>query len=207
MKYPKYAKELEQLLETDQMVWKSFWAENYTQQGTPEFKIKLEQIRNSQNGRAMRVLYILDDIKLPTIGNIGTKAAQAMSIIALHDKLKVLKIILSTFQESYEIDREDTYYQAIPSMTDRVLILERKAQRYGTQWEGNGLSEPFLPTVEDFENVNERRSQYGIVPLRWPKSLAIPEDEQPWLKKPISELVMRDISDEEFRDKYQEYLQ
>lgn len=48
--------------------------------------------------------------------------------------------------------------------------------------------------------------KYGVEPLRWPKSLAIPEGKQPWLKRPLSEAVMRDISEEEFREKYQSYL-
>lgn len=52
--------------------------------------------------------------------------------------------------------------------------------------------------VDDFAHVNERREGYGIDPLRWPKSLAIPEPEQPWLKRPLAELVMREPTEAEY---------
>lgn len=208
VKYPEYAKELEQALKTDQAVWKSFWAQNYKRQDTPEFEEEFNRVRKVQNARAARILEILDAIKLPTISNIGQEAAQAMSIIALHDTFSVLKRVRNTFLDSYALNKDDTYYQAIPSMMDRVRILERKPQVFGTQWDDDPDESigRFLPTVEDFEHVNERRSDYGIEPLRWPKSLAIPESEQPWLKRPLSELVMRDITDEEFEDRYKEYV-
>jgi hypothetical protein len=67
-------------------------------------------------------------------------------------------------------------------------------------WLSNENNEPFLPTVQDFEGVNERRAEYDIEPLRWPKSLAIPVSKQPWLKRPLSKLVMRDPTIEEYND-------
>ncbi len=208
VKYPEQAKELERILEIDQDEWKSFWAQNYKGQDSPEFKIELARVRKTQQAHATRTLEILYIIKLPTISNIGQEAAKAMSIIALHDKLSVLKRVLKAFLDSYALDKNDTYYQAIPSMMDRVRILERKLQVFGTQWEIDTDESigTFLPTVEDFEHVNERRAEYGIEPLRWPKSLAIPESEQPWLKLPLSELVMRDITDEEFEARYRQYV-
>lgn len=84
-------------------------------------------------------------------------------------------------------------------MTDLALLLERKPQRFGTQWLFDEHKWPFLPTVEDFEHVNERRAAYGLGPLRWPKSLAISESEQPWLTRPLSELVMRDPTEDEYK--------
>jgi len=49
-----------------------------------------------------------------------------------------------------------------------------------------------LYPVANFEDIEERRREYGIEPFRWPKSLAMPKEEQPWLKRPLSELVMRE---------------
>lgn len=206
VKYPGYAKELTQLLSEDQTVWKSFWRDNFDRQNTPEFLEEFENVRAKQRGQSKRMLEILHTIGRPTLRNIGTDAAQAVSILALHDSLDVLRSVLDIFIDCYEKDKTDAYYQAIPSMTDRVRILERKPQVFGTQWEFDKHNYPFLPTVEDFEHVNDRREAYGIEPLRWPKSLAIPEDRQPWLKKPLSGSVMRDITDEEFQQKYQNYL-
>jgi len=76
-------------------------------------------------------------------------------------------------------------------MTDRLLIVEGKPQRFGTQWLFDEHKYPFLPTIESPEQVSDRRKRYGLDPLRWPRSLAIPDAEQPWLSRPISEAVMR----------------
>jgi len=46
--------------------------------------------------------------------------------------------------------------------------------------------------------MTDRRAEYGIEPLRWPKSLAFPESEQPWLQKPLSDLIMRDVTEAEY---------
>ncbi len=208
VKYPEYTQELEHILEIDQAAWKSFWAHNHKRLDTPEFKEEFDRVRKTQQEHATRALEILDTIRLPTIGNLGREAAKAMSIIALHDRLSTLKRVLKAFLDSYELNKDDTYYQAIPSMMDRVRILERKPQVFGTQRDidKDEMVGTFMPTVEDFEHVNERRAEYGIEPLRWPKSLAIPESEQPWLKRPLSELVMRDVTNEEFEARYREYV-
>ena len=206
LNYPAYAAELEHLLDIDQKVWKSFWEEYYSQQGTTAFKTEFKKVRRTQQNRSKRMLQILDAINQPSISNIGVGGAKAMSLIALHDSLNVLKRVLNAFVAHYERDKNNTYFQAIPSMVDRVKLLERKPQIFATQWDIDKISGRFLPTVEDFEHVNEKRAEYGIEPLHWPKSLAIPESEQPWLNRPLSELVMRDITDDEFIERYQDYL-
>jgi hypothetical protein len=204
--YPQQAAELEQLLNDDQTIWKSFWRDNFNKQNTPEFRDLFEKVRAEQRAQSKRVLEILYEVGQPTLSNIGSDAAQAVSILALHDSINVLRSVLHMFMTCYEQDRENTYYQAIPSMVDRLRLLERKPQVFGTQWEFDEDNFPYLPTVEDFAGVNDRRREYGIEPLRWPKSLAIPENKQPWLKKSLSGATMRDISEEEFRRKYESYL-
>ncbi len=92
-------------------------------------------------------------------------------------------------------------------MTDWMLILEPKPQRFGTIWLFDEEKEPFLPTVDDFEYVNVRREEYRIEPLRWPKSLAIPEEKQPWLKRPLSELRMREPTQKEYNEFLKDYLE
>lgn len=155
------------------------------------------ELKQKTQQRIKRLLEIVEEIGEPSITNIGAEAAQAVSVLALHDGSVALKKILTAFNQLYARDKADCYYQAIPSMTDLLLILEGKPQRFGTQWLFDANKQPFLPTVADFDHVNERRTAYGIEPLRWPKSLAIPESEQPWLTRPLSELIMRDPTEEE----------
>lgn len=49
-------------------------------------------------------------------------------------------------------------------LTDRVLVNERKPQRYGTQfWTVNGELEP--RPIEDEANVDQRRAEVGLEPM------------------------------------------
>jgi hypothetical protein len=207
IKYPEFADELMRMLHEDQQVWKEFWATHFDDdQTTPAFRHAFEIVRKRQRKHAERMLAILEKIEQPSIGNIGPEAAQAISILALHDSLSVLRSVCDAFAACYERDKSDTYYQAIPSMIDRVRILERRPQVFGTQWEFDEKKYPYLPTVENIETIDARRKAYGIELLRWPKSLAIPEKKQPWLTRPVAEAIMRDITDEEFERNYQAYL-
>jgi hypothetical protein len=50
-------------------------------------------------------------------------------------------------------------------LTDRIRVLEGRAQLYGTQfdWDQNGVMSP-LP-IEDEPGVDQRRAQLGLEPL------------------------------------------
>jgi hypothetical protein len=195
--YPQYTNELLKLLNADQTevkaVGRIYWHGQKTTYNTAR-----TQLKQHTRQRAARMLQILEEIGEPSISNIGSEAAQAVSILALHEGGAVLKLVLALFDQGYKRDKNDTYYKAIPSMTDWLLLSERKPQRFGTQWMFDSHQQPFLPTVEDFVQINERRAQYDIETLHWPKSLAIPEPEQPWLKRPLSGLVMRTPTDAEY---------
>lgn len=200
--YPKQAAELIQLLQEDQTEGIAF-AKKYFDAVD---KSSLDEEKSMQHERiakrAERALKILDEIKEPTLSNIGEEGAQALSILTLHASSDALQKCLRAFEISYANNKEDTYSKAIPSMTDWVLIIERKPQKFGTQWLFDSNNYPFLYPVEDFEHVNERRTEYGIEPFRWPRSMAWPEEKQPWLKRPLSELVMRMPTDQEYTDNF-----
>jgi hypothetical protein len=197
IKYPAQAQELVQLLKEDQKERRAAGKAYF--QTTDKASLKSQQAKLAKHAkqRIQRVLQILDEIGEPSLGNIGKEAAQAVSVLAVHGSLDSLRRILTAFTDLYEDRPDDTYYQAIPSMTDWILILERKPQRFATQWLFDDNKQPYLPPVEDFAHVNERRAKYDIEPLHWPKSLAIPEAKQPWLRRSLSELVIREPTDEE----------
>lgn len=200
--YPKQAAELIKLLQEDQTEGIAF-AKRYfdavdKSSLTEEKSTHHERIAK----RAERACEILDDIKEPTLSNIGEKGAQALSILTLHASSNALQECLRAFEISYAKDKENTYSKAIPSMTDWARIMERKPQKFGTQWLFDSNNYPFLYPVEDFEHVNERRAEYGIEPFRWPRSMAWPKAKQPWLKRPLSELVMRMPTEQEYADNF-----
>jgi hypothetical protein len=205
MEYPEQAKELIRLLNRDQTEWRNFAKADFEKANRAKLSQKQESLKLKVRHRAKRMLEILDEIDEPTISNIGTEAAQAISILATHDSTSTLHLVLAKFIDCYKRQPDNVCYQSIPSMTDVALILEHKSQRFGTIWLFDENKQPFLPTVDDFSHVNQRRTQYGIEPLHWPKSLAIRESQQPWLKRPLSEAVMRDPTDKEYNNAFKDY--
>ena len=193
--YPDEAHILIRLLAEDQAEWGSTGGTDQQQ-----------TVRRRALQRADTMLQILGNISEPTLSALGSEAAQAMSILATHASLSATHTVLDAFTKCYVIDPENTYYQAIPALTDWVLILERMPQRFGTIWLYDQYKYPYLPTVESFEHLYARRRQYGIGPLHWPKSLTISLSGQPWLKKPLSELVMRTPTDQDYQELAADYL-
>lgn len=192
MNYPTQATELLDLLEIDQQEWRDFArAEFVDKVPKPELEERRKVLRKKVATRAERALAILSEIGEPSISNIGGEAAQALSILATHHSLTSTRIVLDAFEKLYRDTPDDAYKESIPAMTDWLAILERRPQTFGTIWLFDENQYPFLPTVEDFEHIDERRVAYGIEPLRWPKSLAIPVEDQPWLKRPVTEATMR----------------
>jgi hypothetical protein len=198
LRFPAEADELKALLKEDQAEWRDFAKEEFEADNGSRLEEKRVTLRQRVTQRANRVQEILNDIKEPSISNVGIEGAIAISVLATHTSLEATRQALAAFTVLYRRKPGEAHYQSIPSMTDWILILERKPQKFGTIWLFDINKEPFLPTVEDFEHLNERRAEYGLQPLRWPKSLAVPTSKQPWLKKPLSKLVMREPTDEEY---------
>lgn len=206
IKFPLFAQELANLLDEDQDEWREYARKEFKTEDKSSLKSEKQLLRQRVEKRALRMLKILDEIREPSISNIGNEGALAVSVLATHTSLETTRRILESFNDLYAHNKIDTRYQSIPAMTDWLAVLEHRPQTFGTIWLMDEQGYPFLPTVDDFEHVNERRTEYSIEPLRWPKSLAIPEDEQPWLAKPLSELIMRDPTKDEYSDFEQDYL-
>lgn len=199
--FPELAKELVELLNADQEESKAFSRKYYWDNTKPDDVTKAKIVfRGHVHARAKRMLEILGEIKEPSLSNVGKEAAQAISILATHSSLKETRKVLAAFESCYKQDRSNAFYQAIPAMTDWVLLLSRKPQRFGTIWLFDKNKQPYLPTVEDYKNLDDRRAEYGLEPLRWPRSLAIPESDQPWLTRPLSELTLREPTNEEYNE-------
>jgi hypothetical protein len=208
MKYPQQSKELIKLLAQDQAEWKTYAkAEFVDKLPTDELHVLKLNLRKKVKERGEQALQILNEIdKMPSIDNIGSEAAVALSVLATHYSLDATRQVLIAFENCYAQSTENTQLTSIPAMTDWVAILEHRPQKFGTIWLFDSSNYPFLPTVEDFEHINERRKAYGIEPLRWPKSLVIPEENQPWLKQAVSEAVMRAPTEAELQNLTEYYL-
>ncbi len=206
LKFPNLAKELANLLKDDQAEWREYALYEHQSSDNSDLLTKKKTLREHVQKRAGRMLEILEEIGEPSLSNIGTDGALAISILATHNSIETTRRVLKSFNDLNTRDKTDARRASIPAMTDWLAVLEHKPQTFGTIWLMDEQGMPFLPSVKNFESVNERRTDYGIEPLRWPKSLAIPEDQQPWLNKPLYELTMRNPTAEEYAKFGQDYL-
>lgn len=171
MKFPKLRDELLAMLDQDQReVRECSKAFRRSRRSDDTRKLRDEFIRRSQ-GRVRRVIEILEVIGAPTVENIGTDGSQAVSVLGLHSRLSHMKKILRAFKRSYGKNPDSVYAEAIPSLEDRVLIIEQKEQQFGTQWMLGSDGNFFLPPVADFANMDQRRAVYGLGKSRHPIDL------------------------------------
>lgn len=206
MVYPDESKELTDLLDEDQKEYKKF-AKKYLLSNNKSSleKERLVLVKHFRE-RAKKMRRIVKKIGLPSISNIGKEANIAVSVLASHASIEDTKFILDIFNKIYKKNKEEVNFESIAALSDIVLVFEHKPQEYGTIWFFDNNLQPFLPTIRNPKELNERREKYGLGPLRWPKSLALDESLQPWLKKPINELIMREPTKKEYLDNFKNYI-
>jgi hypothetical protein len=110
-----------------------------------------------------RLQEIIDKHGWPGKALVGKEAAHAAWLIAQHAdadlafQKRCLKLMEAAPRN--DVDRRDLAYR-----TDRILVAEKKKQRYGTQLLGQGGK--FRPQpIEDEANVDRRRAEVGLPPL------------------------------------------
>jgi hypothetical protein len=113
---------------------------------------------DDRNGARLRE--IVEQHGWPGIGLVGKGAAHAAWLIVQHaDSDRAFQKKCLTLMEAApkgDVDGADLAY-----LTDRVLVGEKKPQRYGTQ-----LDTGFKPfPIEDEKNVDKRRAAVGLAPL------------------------------------------
>lgn len=118
----------------------------------------LTQIQNAVKVRTVRLKEILEDI-FPNIENAGVQAYTAALVMALHSgDGDLMKIYLN----EHERQSDDAIIRSNQAaLVDKILILEKKPQRYGTQF-GMKEGKPEILPMEDTEHINERRASLGL---------------------------------------------
>ncbi len=206
VRFPDFRNELLQMVEEDQKeIRENFHAYS---------KIKSESIKRRKyalvakncHARARRLLEILDEIKDPTIKNLGADGSSVVPVIALHSYLEVMKKVLSLFEANFKKNPSNIYYQGIPPLKDRILILEHGKQLFGTNWSIDKDGKPFLIPVEDFPNMNYRRAKYGLEPTRRPVNLAIGATKYPLGRGLAKVSDQKPLTKEEYDEYSRHYL-
>jgi hypothetical protein len=142
-------------------------------------ELAYQKMATAAHKRAHRMMQILDKVGKPTIDNIGKDASEAALLIAQHSYLDIMKKILIEYITAYSKKKSSIPFTYVPSLIDRVMILEKKLQYYGTQWMLSESGKPFLVYTKNFETVNERRAEFGLGPIKKPTDLASKTNRHP----------------------------
>lgn len=200
VRFPEYRRELLSMLEQDQRELRSLQANLQKLPSKKSKKAKEYETFRECHIRAHRMLDILNEIKEPTAENIGIDGSRAISVIALHSYLSVMKKVLVLFEKHFKTGKGVIDPESIVSLTDRIMIIEHKYQRFGSNWMIDSLGKPFLITVEDFKKMNQRRAKYGLKPRQRPIDLSYDsKNKYPLGKGLAKELDQRTLSESEYR--------
>ncbi len=109
----------------------------------------------------------IDRIVTPrgTDKNISKKAKEAVWLVVQHSaNVGYMEKYLPLFKDWARIDKQYNYM--IPYLIDRMLVLQKKSQRYGTQYIVDPVSkeERLLP-LENAQKLNEWRKLYDLEPI------------------------------------------
>jgi len=152
--------------------------------------------------RANRMLEILDIIKLPSIENIGADGCGALLLLAQHSYIGCMQKVLSAIEESLVADPDSFPVENIPSLIDRIMVIKKRKQKFGTQWsisENGKMETAYLIPVEDFKNMNKRRKKYGLGPAMKVTDLAYGAEKYPLGKGRAEESNQREMTNNEHR--------
>ncbi len=120
-----------------------------------QFKMSWQDAANRQRLKA-----IIKEHGWPGKSLVGADGANAAWLVVQHSDADVAfqKECLALMEAAPqgEVSRQEVAY-----LTDRVLVNEKKKQRYGTQMGMNFEPRP----IEDPENVDKRRAEIGLPPL------------------------------------------
>lgn len=100
----------------------------------------------------------------PKIGEVGSEAAMAAYLVAMHSNDGSQKKYLPVIKQRCE--ENELPWQRYANIYDRCLFNENKPQKYGTHTRYNDLtkSEELYP-LEDETKVDEWRKELGLEPL------------------------------------------
>lgn len=109
-----------------------------------------------------RLEAIIKSIGFPTIELVGEEAAEAAWLIIQHSISR--PDFMRSCQDWLESEVKEGNASAIhlAYLTDRILVLEGKAQLYGTQfdWDKQGMLSP--QRLDSWDTVNRRRQELGL---------------------------------------------
>lgn len=164
-----FAKELFRMIIRDQgfMYVGNIERKKYLQNGgyfsTPAIFPVLAMEEKNMKANQKKLLELLDRYGWPTASEVTEYAAAGAALIINHTNYEIRSKYFPMLEEAFKNGEAQPLRYA--KMRDRLLVEEGKNQRYGTQVKlENMVHEPY--PIEDPENVDKRRAEIGLGPLR-----------------------------------------
>jgi hypothetical protein len=127
----------------------------------PALMARLEAI-DDENTRRMKAIIRVHG--WPGRSLVGTDGSQAAFLLVQHARDPALqKTVLPLLESAYA--RAEVPGEAVALLTDRILVVDGKPQRYGTQTSvENGILR--VRPVEDEATLDARRARMGMPPMK-----------------------------------------
>ncbi len=121
-----------------------------------------EEMEALHNRNAAALHKIIERIGYPTARRVGAEASEAAWLVIQHsigqpEFMKKCAAFLEKAVNEKQADAKQLAY-----LTDRIAVLEGKAQIYGTQFEWDANGELSASPFDDLEKVNQRRKSIGL---------------------------------------------
>lgn len=100
----------------------------------------------------------------PTFSNVGSKASNAVILIALHSYIDIMRKISKLFHDIARHNKHDIPIQYLAVLDDRITIIAHKTQVNGTTTYKSHDREYFIP-IKDIQRMQKNRQFYDLPPL------------------------------------------
>ncbi|MBI2482281.1 MAG: hypothetical protein HYV76_01825 [Candidatus Vogelbacteria bacterium] len=111
---------------------------------------------------------IIQEIGWPTISLVGKKASWGAWLLVQHadHDVKFQKKCLSLMKRVYLNNKKNILPANIAFLEDRILISERKKQKFGSQFKVDKRGNLSLAPLNNPKNVDKLRKEWGLPPLQ-----------------------------------------
>lgn len=134
-----------------------------------EYDSKLERIKQTAyrcHHRAERMIEILDTIRGPVLSILGYQSSEIVILLSLHSYLDIMNKVISIFEAESSTNKNNLPMDYLPTLIDRVSIVESKKQIFGTTWYSDQTGRNFIIPIKNLSRVNNIRMNYGLDILR-----------------------------------------
>ena len=117
---------------------------------------------DARTGRDVRAIF--QEVGVPTRSTVGPEAARQFVIMVQHQPPELRRAVLPKLREN--VDRGEADPGDFAMMFDRAQVDDGKMQRYGANFacQPDGTLGP--SPIDDAENVDVRRAELGLLPMR-----------------------------------------